>query len=184
MKSANLVVEQNREFATSVIIQLNYHDDSTLFKLILIKIEYSTTTNMKNLKNLNPCNRDILKKQVIRLIATCLLCSCAPTYGLRTIQNHPLYFEENMEPGDLLKIHLKNGDKVQLELVEFDQEKLVGRTVKKSKKSPVKLMDVYYEDVKVIYHFEKLDYSSSETYVDSAVFLIAEVVSSGFLCIF
>ena len=126
-------------------------------KLILIKIEYSTATNMKNLKNLNPCNRDLLKKQVIRLIATCLLCSCAPTYGLRTIQNHPLYFEENMEPGDLLKIHLKNGDKVQLELVEFDQEKLVGRTVKKSKKSPVNLMDVYYEDVKMIQHHEKLE---------------------------
>jgi len=127
---------------------------------------------------MNPCNRDLLKKQVIRLIATCLLCSCAPTYGLRTIQNHPLYFEENMEPGDLLKIHLKNGDKVQLELVEFDQEKLVGRTVKKSKKSPVNLMDVYYEDVKVIYH---LNYTSSETSVDSAVFLIAGMISTGVL---
>jgi len=67
-----------------------------------------------------------------------------------------------MEPGDLLKIHLKNGDKVQLELVEFDQEKLVGRTVRIgnlgrviSKKSLRKSMEVHYKDVKMIQHHEK-----------------------------
>ena len=118
-----------------------------------------------------PLTQNFTKNCLIGLTVMSLLSSC---YALNKypIQNHLLYFEENMEPGDILEIHLKNKEKFQLELVEFDKEKLVGRTVKINtwrdggsvilKKSPGNLTEVYYEDAKVIYQFEK----SKLTFID------------------
>ncbi len=121
-----------------------------------------------------PLTQNFAKNCLIGLTVMSLLSSCY-TVNKYPIQNHPLYFEENMETGDLLKIHLKNGEKVQLELVEFDKEKLVGRTGKISiwshdviLKKSLDLTEVYYEDAKVIYHFEK----SKLTFIDYVTFAV------------